>query len=60
VVDIGSFFTPAALSGETRCDLHPRWNRDGTAVCVDGSHTGIRTMMILEVSDLARAEAAAP
>jgi hypothetical protein len=23
------------ISGDLRCDFHPRWNRDGTAICFD-------------------------
>lgn len=26
---------PRFMTGDVRCDLHPRWNRSGTAVCVD-------------------------
>ena len=51
-VNVGSFYTPPALKGERRCDLHPRWNRDGTMVCVDASHTAVRTMMTLDVTEL--------
>jgi hypothetical protein len=38
--------------GEIRCDLHPRWRRDGRQVCVDSVHTGTRQMYILDVSPL--------
>lgn len=36
--DIGSFRADPALSKENRCDLHPRWRRDGRAVCIDSVH----------------------
>ena len=34
-VDVGRFFAPPELDGEIRCDLHPRWSRDGRQVCFD-------------------------
>jgi hypothetical protein len=37
--------------GEIRCDLHPRWNRDGTAVCIDSVHTGERQMYVVDVRE---------
>jgi hypothetical protein len=27
------------MSGDLRCDLHPRWNRAGNAVCFDALET---------------------
>ena len=33
-----------------KCDLHPRWNRAGTRICVDSSHTGTRQMHIFDVT----------
>jgi hypothetical protein len=32
---LGSFPMREYMSGDLRCDLHPRWNRAGNAVCVD-------------------------
>ncbi|HID05742.1 MAG TPA: hypothetical protein EYP10_01195 [Armatimonadetes bacterium] len=51
-IDIGRFYSPPELSGEIRCDLHPRWNRDGTQVCIDSAHEGHRQMYVLDVSDI--------
>jgi hypothetical protein len=28
------------ISGELRCDFHPRWNRDGTEICFDALDSG--------------------
>ncbi|MBC7289368.1 MAG: hypothetical protein H5T86_15270, partial [Armatimonadetes bacterium] len=49
---IGRFFSPPELSGEIRCDLHPRWNRAGDKVCIDSAHTGVRQMYVLDVADI--------
>jgi hypothetical protein len=35
--------------GEIRCDLHPRWNRDGTQICLDSVHSGERQMYVVDV-----------
>lgn len=54
-VDVGKFYSPPDLDGESRCDLHPRWNRDGTQVCIDSVHEGRRSMYVIDVSSITRA-----
>ena len=51
-MDIGNFFSPPELTGEIRCDLHPRWNRDGKQICMDSVHEGSRQMYLLDVSQI--------
>ena len=51
-VDIGRFFSPPELQGEIRCDLHPRWSRDGTQACFDSVHEGSRQMYVVDVSEI--------
>jgi len=41
--------SPLQFRDELRCDFHPRWNRDGTAVCFDSAHTGIRSLCTLDL-----------
>jgi hypothetical protein len=49
-VDIGRFYAPPELVGPTRCDLHPRWSRDGKQVCIDSAHEGERQMYVIDVA----------
>lgn len=51
-VDIGRFYSPPELDGEIRCDLHPRWSRDGTKVCFDSAHEGERQVYVVDVSNI--------
>ena len=51
-VDLGQFYSPPEITGEIRCDLHPRWNRDGTQVCFDSVHEGHRGMYVIDVRDI--------
>jgi len=54
-IDVGRFLSPKEYSGPIRCDLHPRWNRDGTRVCWDSIHEGHRQMYIMDVSEVTQA-----
>ncbi|SMC26338.1 hypothetical protein SAMN02746041_02607 [Desulfacinum hydrothermale DSM 13146] len=48
-INLDRFLSPARYRGEIRCDLHPRWKRDGTAVCIDSTHTGSRQMYVVNL-----------
>ena len=41
-VKLASMFSPFKYDNDCRCDLHPRWNREGTSVCIDSVHEGKR------------------
>ncbi len=49
---LGSFYADPALGKENRCDLHPRWSRDGRQVCIDSVHEGARQMYLIDVAAL--------
>ena len=55
--NLGSFYAAPHLSKENRCDLHPRWSRDGRQVCIDSVHEGQRQMYVLDVSSIVDAGA---
>ncbi|MEM6459799.1 MAG: hypothetical protein AAF710_10465 [Planctomycetota bacterium] len=42
--ELGRFFSPRPLREAIRTDLHPRWRRDGRAVCIDSAHAGRRAV----------------
>jgi len=43
-----SCLEPLGFYGGTRCDLHPRWSKDGKYIFIDSSHTGKRQLYMLE------------
>ncbi len=47
LVELGTFFQLRQAEAALRCDLHPRWSRDGTYVCIDSMHEGNRRQMYL-------------
>lgn len=51
-IDIGKFYAPPQLQGPIRCDLHPRWSRDGKKVCIDSAHEGHRQVYVIDVSEV--------
>lgn len=50
--EIGRFSTPRELDGPTRVDLHPRFDRSGTRVCIDSAMDGRRRMYVVDVSSI--------
>jgi hypothetical protein len=51
VIELGRFLhrTPD-VTGDTRCDLHPRWSADGQRLTVDTIHLGERKIFMLDLS----------
>lgn len=43
---------PDIETGDVRCDLHNRWNLDGTKISYDSTHNGRRQICELDVSSL--------
>lgn len=54
-VDIGRFLSPP-MEWQIRCDLHPRWSRDGRSICIDSIHEGRRGMYLLDVAEIVHPE----
>ncbi|MDP6117376.1 MAG: hypothetical protein QGF00_18150 [Planctomycetota bacterium] len=51
-ITLGHFHSPEPFRGDIRCDLHPRWRRDGLAVSFDSVHEGTRQIYEFNVSDV--------
>lgn len=51
-VDIGRFYSPPEITGPFRCDLHPRWSRNGKQVCIDSVHEGMRQVYVGDVQHI--------
>jgi len=48
---LGRFKHPARFLDTVRCDLHPRWNRDGTMVSFDSVDGNSRQVYIIQLTD---------
>lgn len=44
---IARVFAPFKYDNDTRCDLHPRWKRDGSQICFDSVFEGHRGLYII-------------
>lgn len=49
-VRIAKVFSPFKYDNDCRCDLHPRWNREGTKICIDSVHEGKRALYTITIS----------
>lgn len=52
IIPVGDFFSPFTFDGPCRCDLHPRWSRDGCCISIDSAHTGLRESYVVDVSGI--------
>ena len=52
VTEIASFLAPLKYSAAVRCDLHPRWSRDGNWISVDATYEGKRMSYLLDITKL--------
>lgn len=46
---IARVFSPFKYDNDTRCDLHPRWSRDGKQVCFDSVFEGHRGLYVVKI-----------
>jgi glycosyltransferase involved in cell wall biosynthesis len=49
---IARFFAPFRYDNDCRCDLHPRWNHAGDAVCIDSVHDGKRGIYVISIPEV--------
>ncbi|BBO82770.1 hypothetical protein DSCO28_33360 [Desulfosarcina ovata subsp. sediminis] len=52
LLDAAALFSPPKFRGEVRCDLHPRWDREGRYVCVDSTAGGRRQLWVIDIATL--------
>ena len=49
---LGKFKSPLRFRSQYRCDLHPRWNNNGTLISFDSTHKkNLRTINILKIEN---------
>lgn len=51
-VDLGRFHSEPHYTRDIRCDLHPRWSRDGKTITFDTVHGNTRQIYIANVADV--------
>ena len=55
-INLGTFLIDQRYpSGELRCDLHPRWSRDGRYASFDSTHEGTRQVYVVDLQDVCAA-----
>ncbi|UAB79452.1 hypothetical protein INR77_07260 [Erythrobacter sp. SCSIO 43205] len=46
--ELGRLWADKRYQDEWRCDLHPRWSRDGGTIVVDSTHKGYRALYLVD------------
>ena len=46
--DLGKFYSLPRSTTDIRCDLHPRWNQDGSRISFDSTHEGFRGVYLVD------------
>lgn len=46
---VAKVFAPFKYDNDTRCDLHPRWKRDGSEICFDSIFEGHRGLYTIKL-----------
>lgn len=57
---LAKVFAPFKYDNDVRCDLHPRWNRAGDAVCFDSVFEGHRGLYVVRVPEAGSGKGAIP
>lgn len=47
---VAKVFSPFKYGGDVRCDLHPRWSKDGNQICFDASFGTKRSVCVVDVA----------
>ncbi len=48
-VELGRFYSMPRQITDLRCDLHPRWNQDGSMISFDSTHEGQRAVYVIDM-----------
>lgn len=48
---LAKVYSPFKYDNDLRCDLHPRWSRDGRKICFDSVFEGKRRMYVCNLGD---------
>ena len=51
VADLGKFYSSPYSIVDSRCDLHPRWNRSENGITFDSTHEGFRGVYKIDLDD---------
>jgi hypothetical protein len=49
---LGAYYSDPKITGDFRCDLHPRWSPDGKSVSFDSIHEGRRHVYRMDLSKI--------